>query len=86
LDPVGSLIIVKYSVGVDGNGYTEKRRIIKNYGSDGSSNVSVNGSVTVTTTTETDTNAVVSRIIGQLKPTIISVIRSTVQVTTFVTL
>ena len=83
LDPVGSLIIVKYTVGVDGNGYSEKRRIIKNYGSEkGSVTVSAqpgSGSITTTTTTTTSTSTVVSRIIVQLKPTIITVIRTTVQ-------
>jgi hypothetical protein len=71
LDPVGSLIVVKYSVGVDGNGYSEKRRIIKNYGTEkgpaqGSTSVSTSG--------------VVSRIIVELKPTIVSIIRTTVKV------
>ena len=70
-------MVVKYSVGVDGNGYSEKRRIIKNYGSD-KGNVTVPVTPT-TSTTATSTSTVVSKIITQLKPTIISIIRSTVQ-------
>jgi hypothetical protein len=31
IEPRGSLVIVKYTVGKDGNGYTEKRLLTVNY-------------------------------------------------------
>ncbi len=78
MDPVGSLVIVKYSVGIDGEGYTEKRRIVKNQGSNkGSSQVTT--ARPISSTGSVNGQTVVSKIILELKPSIISIIRATVQ-------
>lgn len=62
-DPLGSTVTVQYTVGLDGEGYAEKRRFVKGQGS---------GNADVTT-------RLVSKIILELKPTIIRIIRATVQ-------
>jgi len=63
-DPLGSTVTVQYSVGLDGQGYTEKRRFVM-----GKTNLSENDV----------TSELVEKIILELKPIIIRIIRATVQ-------
>merc|ERR1712018_225088 len=65
-DPIGSQITVTYSVNVDGSNYVEKRKIVKAYGTDGASNLLTAEEVVLQVSTE-------------LRPTIIQIIRTTVE-------
>lgn len=65
-DPIGSRITVTYSVNVDGSNYVEKRKIVKAYGTDGASNLLT-------------AEEVVRQVSTELRPTIIQIIRTTVE-------
>ena len=65
-DPIGSQITVTYSVNVDGSNYVEKRKILKAYDTDGASNLLTAEEVVLQVSTE-------------LKPTIIRIIKTTVE-------
>jgi len=65
-DPIGSQITVTYSVNVDGSEYVEKRKIVAAYETDGQSKL----------LTAED---VVRQVSTELKPTIIQIIRTTVE-------
>ena len=66
-DPIGSRITVSYSVNVDGSNYVEKRKIVKAYKND--------GAVSNLLTAE----EVVRQVSTELRPTIIQIIRTTVE-------
>merc|ERR1712018_872651 len=65
-DPIGSQITVTYSVNVDGSNYVEKRKILKAYDTDGAANLLT-------------AEEVVRQVSTELKPTIIQIIRTTVE-------
>merc|ERR1712213_146241 len=67
IDPVGSFIEVKYSMNRDKTNYIEERKVIKNYVSSGQNR----GGLTI--------EQVVERVLTDIRPTVIQVIRSTVQ-------
>jgi len=68
IDPVGSFIEVKYTMNRDKTNYIEERKVIKNYVSSGGQN---RGGLTI--------EQVVERVLTDIRPTVIQVIRSTVQ-------
>jgi hypothetical protein len=72
IDPVGSLIEVSYTMNRDMSGYVEERRVVKNYG-----NVS-GGSHGDRLSAE----KIVAKVLLDLTPTVIQVVRSTVQTST----
>merc|ERR1712203_1002029 len=65
-DPIGSKITVTYSVNVDGSNYVEKRKILKAYDTDGAANLLT-------------AEEVVRQVSTELKPTIIRIIKTTVE-------
>jgi hypothetical protein len=68
VDPVGSLIQVSYSMNPDKSNYVEERKVLKNYLNSGSVKA---GSLTI--------EQVVERVLNELTPTVIEVVRTTVQ-------
>ena len=71
IDPVGSLIEVNYSMNPDKTDYLEERKVIKNYEND------LRGAGTLSV------EEVVERVLNELTPTVIEVVRSTVQSSSF---
>merc|ERR1712213_294894 len=72
VDPVGSLIEVVYEMNQDKTNYVEGRKVIKNYVNSGTGSV-------LKQNTGLTAQQVVERVIKDITPTVITVVRSTVQ-------
>merc|ERR1712213_6155 len=72
VDPVGSLIEVSYEMNQDKTNYIEGRKVIKNYVNSGTGSV-------LKQNTGLTAQQVVERVIKDITPTVITVVRSTVQ-------
>jgi len=72
VDPVGSLIEVSYEMNQDKTNYVESRKVIKNYVNSGTGSV-------LKQNTGLTAQQVVERVIKDITPTVITVVRSTVQ-------
>jgi len=72
VDPVGSLIEVSYEMNQDKTNYVEGRKVIKNYVNSGTGSV-------LKQNTGLTAQQVVERVIKDITPTVITVVRSTVQ-------
>ena len=77
IDPVGSLIKVTYTMNQDGSGYSEQRKVRKNY----KSSISNVGGVSSTTTT-LSAEDIVNKVIADLTPTVIQVVKTSVRTST----
>merc|ERR1711899_279474 len=64
-DPIGSKITVTYQVNRDGTDYVERRKIIKGYATDGQEK-------------KITADQIVNQVVTELKPTVITVIKTTV--------
>jgi len=71
VDPVGSLIEVSYEMNQDKTNYVESRKVIKNYVSSATGTVTGSSGLTA--------EEVVERVITDITPTVILVVRNTVQ-------
>merc|ERR1712012_751098 len=70
-DPVGSTIVVSYSMNLDKTNYVEERKVYKKYVNSGQADVPTQGGLTA--------EQVVERVLTQITPTTLQVIRSSVQ-------
>merc|ERR1711953_872503 len=71
VDPVGSLIEVSYEMNRDKTNYVESRKVIKNYKSSATGSVTGNAGLTA--------QEVVEKVITDITPTVVLVVRNTVQ-------
>merc|ERR1711953_1030631 len=71
VDPVGSLIEVSYEMNRDKTNYVESRKVIKNYKSSATGSVTGNAGLTA--------QEVVAKVITDITPTVVLVVRNTVQ-------